>query len=108
MRRFPIALSIAILVSPIVAQTLPRARMPRPTMTAETAESAVKQAAEQLVGVKKICERDIGVLAHLRAADDALADAMQPTNAVQKAFEEVGAAKGLGPEFFVMQGVIRT
>jgi len=77
-------------------------------MTADTAEAAVKQAMQQLVEIKKICERDVGVLAHLRAADDALADPMQPDNAVQKAYEEVGAAKALVPEFFVMQGVIRS
>jgi hypothetical protein len=107
MRRSVIALSIATIAWPIVAQTPPR-RVSRTTMSADAAESAVKQASEQLGLSRKICERDIGVLMHLRAADDALADAMQPTNAVQKAFEEVGAAKGLGPEFFVMQGVIRT
>src|SRR5260370_3392788 len=107
MRRSAIAISIATLAFPILAQTQPR-RVSRQAMSADAAENAVKQAAEQLVGSRKICERDIAVLAHLRAADDTLADAMQPANALQKAYEEVGAAKGLGPEFFVMQGVMRT
>jgi hypothetical protein len=98
MRRFAIALSMATLAYPIMAQTPPRARVFRSSMAADNAETAVKQAAEQLVAVKKICERDVGVLAHLRAADDALADPMQPANAVQKAYEEVGAAKALGPD----------
>jgi len=75
-------------------------------MTAEMAEGAVKQAMQQLGDVKKTCERDIGVLTHLRAADDVLTDPMQPENAVQKAFEEVGAAKALVPDFLVMQGVV--
>jgi uncharacterized membrane-anchored protein len=110
MHCFAIALSIAALAVPIAAQTPPPrvVRAERSSQTSGVAEIAVKQASEQLVAIKKICERDIAVLAHLRAADDALADAMQPANAVQKAYEEVGAAKGLGPEFFVMQGVMRT
>ena len=108
MRRFTIALSIAALATSIGAQVPPRARGPRPSMTADLAEGAVKQAMQQLSDVKKICERDIGVLTHLRAADDALADPMQPTNALQKAFEEVGAAKTLVPDFLVMQGVIKS
>jgi len=80
-------------------------------MSADAAEIAVKQAAEQLTIIKKICERDVDVLRHLRTADDALTDPMQPTNAVQKAYEEVDAAKSLAqspvPEFLVLQGVIR-
>jgi hypothetical protein len=106
MRRFAIALSLAALAGSIAAQPT-RVRGPRPSQTADIAEGAVKQAMQQLGEIKKICERDIGVLTHLRAADDALADTMQPTNAVQKAYEEVGAAKALSPEFFVMQGVIK-
>ena len=110
MRRFAIALSIAMLVSPMTAQspTSPRVARPRPSQSADLAESAVKQASEQLVVIKKTCERDIGVLTHLRAADDALADPMQPANALQKAYEEVDAAKTLVPEFFVMQGVVKS
>ncbi|MDQ6800966.1 MAG: hypothetical protein M3041_09035 [Acidobacteriota bacterium] len=109
MRRFAIALSLAGLAGSIAAQTPPRGtRGPRPSQTADIAEGAVKQAMQQLGETKKICERDIGVLAHLRAADDALADTMQPTNAIQKAYEEVGAAKALSPEFFVMQGVVKS
>ena len=76
-------------------------------MSADRAEIAVRQASEQLAILKKICERDVEVLRHLRATDGALADPMQPSNAVQKAYEEVEAAKLLNPEFLVMQGVVR-
>jgi len=107
MRRFAIALFLAALAGSIAAQPT-RPRGPRPSQTAEIAEGAVKQAMQQLGDIKKICERDIGILTHLRAADDALTDPMQPANAVQKAYEEVGAAKALGPDFLVMQGVIKT
>src|SRR6266851_3552550 len=94
MRRSAIAISIATVAFPILAQTQPPPRVVRAERSLQTsgvAEVAVKQAAEQLVGLRKICERDVAVLAHLRAADDALADAMQPANVVQKAYEEVGA-----------------
>jgi hypothetical protein len=110
MRRFAIALSIATLAGiPIAAQAPPRVvRAPRSSMTADMAEVAVKQAMEQLVALKKTCERDIGVLTHLRAADDGLADPMQPAIVLQKAYDEVDAAKTMGPEFFVMQGVVKS
>ena len=68
---------------------------------------AVKQSMEMLAAVRKTVERDAEVLGHLRAADDALVDNMQPSNAIQKAYEEVEKAKSLGPEFNVMQGVIK-
>ena len=109
MRRFAIALLMAAVAGSIAAQPSPRGpRGPRPSQSADLAEGAVKMAMQQLVDSKKISERDIAVLTHLRAADDALADPMQPTNALQKAYEEVGAAKSLSPEFFVMQGVIKS
>jgi hypothetical protein len=107
MRRFAIALLMAALAGSTAAQTSPRPMRPRPSPSADIAEGAVKQAMQQLGDIKKICERDIGILTHLRAADDALTDPMQPANAVQKAYEEVGAAKVLVPDFLVMQGVIR-
>lgn len=109
MRSLVIGLSLTILSLPLAAQVPPpRGRIMRPSsMLADTAESAVKQAAEQLVTLKKICDRDMEVLAHLRTADKALVDPMQPENAVQKAWEEVQAAIRLEPEFYVRQGVIR-
>src|SRR6185295_15113531 len=70
-------------------------------------EMAIKQASDALAMQRKSLERDIEVLTHLRAADVALTDPMQPTNAVEKAWDEVEKAKQLAPEFNVMQGVIR-
>ena len=82
---------------------------PRPTFPgAQSAEMAVKQSMEQLAAMKKFVDRDAEVLGHLRTADDALADAMQPSIAIQKAYEEVVKAKSLNPEFLVMQGVIKS
>lgn len=71
------------------------------------AEMAIKQAAEVLAQQRKAVERDLDVLTHLRSADVALTDPMQPENAMQKAWEEVDKAKSLGPEFNVMQGIIK-
>jgi hypothetical protein len=73
----------------------------------DAAASALKQAAEELGDYRKAVERDLEVLRHLRAADAALADAMQPAVAVQEAFEHVAKAESLGPPFVVMQGIIR-
>jgi hypothetical protein len=72
------------------------------------AEAAVKQSMEQLASMRKMYERDIEVLNDLRGADDALADAMQPSIAIQKAYESVVRAHGRNPEFLVLQGVIKT
>jgi len=72
------------------------------------AEMAAKNAVEQLAALRKGYENDLEVLRHLRLADDALADAMQPSAAIQKAFEEVGAADGKSSDFAVRDGVIRT
>ena len=106
MRRIGLAVSIAMISFALPAQTPPRVmRTPRSSFASDSAEGAVKQAMEQLGAFKKICDRDLEVLAHLRAADKALVDPMQPSNAIQKAFDEVEAAKVLGPDFLVAQGV---
>jgi Arc/MetJ-type ribon-helix-helix transcriptional regulator len=107
MRRFVLLpLSLALLTVPLIAQPQPR-RPVRYASRAEAIELAVRNATEQFANEKKAIERDTAVLRHLRAADTALTDAMQPTNAIQKAYEEVDAAHGLGPEFTVAQGVIQ-
>jgi hypothetical protein len=62
---------------------------------------------DQLAAEKKTYDRDLEMLRHLRLADEALTDPMQPNNAIQKAYEEVGRAKSLVPELFVLQGVTR-
>ncbi len=71
------------------------------------AEMSIKQASEQLAAAKDAVEKNIAVLVHLRTADAALADAMQPENAIQKAFEEVEEAKRICPDFFVEQAIIK-
>ena len=68
---------------------------------------AIKESSEQLAAVKETFEKDIAVLTHLRNADAALADAMQPDTAIQKAYEEVKAAREICPEFLVKQGAIK-
>ena len=74
----------------------------------------MKQAMDQFVPIKKMCDRDVEVLAHLRAADNALVDPMQPSNAIQKALDEVNLAarleadRSLGPpELLIMQGIAK-
>ena len=110
MRKLPLLVVTTLFSFSLLAQPAPRTRvvpqLPR-SLQAGAAEAAVKQAMDQLAADKKAYERDLDVLRHLRAADVALTDPMQPNNAVQKAHEEVGAAKILNPEFTVMQGVIR-
>ena len=101
-------LPVLVLVTmPLLAQT-PSRRIVRfpPNRQADFAETAIKQAMDQFANEKKIFERDISVLQHLHAADDALGDTMQPNNAIEKAFEEVQAAYRLDPEFVVKQGVL--
>ena len=66
------------------------------------AETAIRSAMEQLTNDRKIYDRDLSVLLHIRSADDALADTMQPNNAIQKAFDEIQEAKRFNPEIPVM------
>ena len=113
MRRAPLwVILVAVFAVIVAAQPQPqprrvRPRDPRLRYQAEAAEGIVKEAARLLVEQRKLYERDIKVLAHLRNADDALADAMQPSSALQMAYEEVDKALSLEPEFLVKQGVIR-
>jgi small-conductance mechanosensitive channel len=109
MRKLFAALVLSLLGTSIVAQSPPRQRPTRPVApyAAQNAEAAIKQAMEQLASLKKSFDRDIEVLNHLQAADAALADAMQPANAIQKAYEHIVAAQALQPDFLVYQGVIR-
>ncbi len=107
MRRLLLPLLIVGLTFPLDAQPR-RVRRPVAPGRAQSAEMAAKDAAQALAAVRKIYENDLVVLRHLRAADDALADPMQPNAAVQKAFEEVSAAEGLSSDFLVVDGVIHT
>jgi len=104
MRRVCLPLLVFALTLPALAQT----RRIRPMAgNPATAEMAAKNAVEQLAAIRKGFEQDLEVLRHLRLADDALADAMQPSAAIQKAFEEVSAAGGKSSDFAVRDGVIR-
>ncbi len=94
---------LMFLATPLLAQPAGRGGPQR----APVAESAVKQAAQQLAGEKRVFERDLEVMNHLRIADDALADNMQPSAALAKAFEHVEKARGLGADLLVMEGLIR-
>src|SRR4029079_18575309 len=71
------------------------------------AETAIKNAMEQLTNERKVDARELDVRQHIRAADDALADAMQPNNAIQKALDEISEAKRLNPDVVVMNGVLK-
>src|SRR5690242_18442357 len=94
--RMMTAALIALVATPLVAQT-PVRRPARTNRAADAAEAAIKQATEQFVADKKIIDRDLEVLRRVRSADSALADSMQPGNAIQKAYEEVDTARRLGP-----------
>jgi hypothetical protein len=111
MRAFVIAAIFGVCSLSVIAQPSPRRGRVMPpmpkSMQAVTAESAIKQAMDQLASEKKVFDRDVDVLRHLRASDEALNDPMQPHIAIQKAYEEVAAAKALNPELLVMQGVIK-
>ena len=100
-----------VIAQALLAQSPPR-RSTRPF--ADSAESSIKQASEQMATIKKLVDRDVAVLQHLRAADAALTDPMQPNNAVQKAVDETKTAKtleettpGVSPDFVVRQGLIK-
>ena len=100
-------LLVVTLSVPLSGQTSRPPAAGRSSTRAQSAEMAVTQAIEQLGRDKKTFDRDLAVLKHLRAADEALIDPMQPSVAVQKAFDHVDAALQLEPEFRVKQGVIQ-
>jgi len=110
MSRSVLLLSLSLVVAaaiPLVAQTPPPRRLPRMAPRGDAMELAIRAATEQFANEKKLIERDTAVLRHLRGAGTALADAMQPANSLEKAYEEVSEAKRVGPDFTVMQGVIK-
>ena len=112
MRKLFVALTLVCAAALAQSSRTPQPR-PRPPggrivpPGASAAEAAVKQSMEQLVVMKKVFDRDVEIMSHLRTADDALVDNMQPSIAVQKAYEEVGAAKRLLPELIVLNGLVK-
>lgn len=108
MRRLLAVLVVTLVgVSAIVAQQQRRTVRPRPSPYTHAAESAIKQAIAQLGNEKKGFERDLQVLGHIRGAVAALADDMQPSVALQKAYEEINEAHRLNTDFTVQQGLLR-
>ena len=79
----------------------------RQVARAQMIERTIREAAEQLANERKEYERAVEMLRHLRAADKALADTMQPNAAVLKAVEEIGEAKRFVDDFTVRQGIVR-
>jgi hypothetical protein len=111
MRSMLAAILLCSVSLPVIAQSAtPRRTPPRPQQRsphALGAEMSIKQAMEQLGEVRKRYERDLEVLRRLNAADDALVDPMQPHNAVEKAWEDVDAAKAHVSDFTTRQGIVR-
>jgi hypothetical protein len=102
------ALFLAIACLPLFGQAPPPRTARGPSgIFAERAEIQVKQAIDQLATDKKNYDRDLEVLTHLRIADVALTDPMQPHNAIEKAFEEVGKAKSAVSDFATKDGIIK-
>lgn len=110
MRTCVVTLLATVVCVPLLAQT-PRGRRvygPMPAAAqAATAENAVKQAIEQLGNEKKAYDRDLEVLDHLRSADLALTDPVQPYNAIEKAYDEVERAKSMATDLLVSDGIIK-
>jgi hypothetical protein len=107
MRRLLAVLAVTLVCASMQAQRPPR-RPGMATPGVNAAEAAVRQAIERLGNDKKAIDRDLEVLARIRASDRVLIDPMQPTIAVQKAFEEMVEAERLNQDFLLRQGLIRS
>jgi hypothetical protein len=99
-----VVLAVTLLSMPLLAQRRPRIPI---SDGPPSAEAILKESIERLGAEKKAMDRDLQVLARLRAADRALTDPMQPTIAVEKAFQEIAEAERLNVDFYVQQGVVR-
>lgn len=107
MRHLLLLLLAVTLVPTLLQAQQPPRRMGPPPVGARAAEAAIKQAAERLAETRRAVERQLQVLAHVRRSDAALADAMQPSVAVQEAFEQISKAESLNLDPIVRQGLIR-
>lgn len=108
MRRALALCVLSMVCIPLIAQSRARPRPPRffPQESAR-AEALIKETIEQMGEEKKRLERDLRILEELRLADEALVDNMQPSAAIQSAYEHVDEANRLEPEFLVRQGVLK-
>ena len=100
-------LVLMVISTSLFAQPRPSRRPGMQVQGVGSAELAVKQAAERLVNTRKGIELGLKVLQHIRASDRALIDPMQPSIAVQKAFEEISEAERLNPSPQLAVGIIR-
>jgi hypothetical protein len=107
MRRTPALILLVVVSMPLLAQRPPR-RPPPPSQGVMSAEMAVKGAMERLGNERKAIEVMLQVLAHIRSSDRALTDPMQPSIAVEKAFEEMSEAERKNTDFLLRQGLIRS
>ena len=98
---------MALLCATLEAQRPQRRPMTPGIQSAQNAEMAIRLAAERLAEMRKAVERQLQVLAHVRSSDAALVDAMQPTVAVQEAYEHLIKAESLNQDPFVRQGLMR-
>ncbi|HEX6100530.1 MAG TPA: hypothetical protein VF432_29715 [Thermoanaerobaculia bacterium] len=107
-RMFVVLLVLSVPMFVPIGLTAQR-RPPRMSITDGplSADAVLKQSIEHLGIEKKNMDRDLQVLARIRAADRALTDPMQPSVAVEKAFEEISEAERLNADFYVQQGIIR-
>ena len=106
MRRTLVVAAVILGSTSLLAQRPPR-RMGPAAAGVQQAEMAVRQAAERLADTRKAVERQLQVLMHVRKSDAALADAMQPSVAVQEAFEQLSRAESLNLDPIVRHGLIR-
>ncbi|HEX6087369.1 MAG TPA: hypothetical protein VF266_22750 [Thermoanaerobaculia bacterium] len=108
MRRLLAFLTIAVVCGASAGQQQRvTPRRPGGLMGPSAAESAVRQAAERLGNERKGIEVLLRVLQHIRNADRALVDPMQPAIAVQKSFEELSEAERLMADPVLRTGLIR-
>ena len=108
MRRVFVLLAVTFVSTSLFAQQPRVMRRVPPSPGARSAEAAVKDAVERLGQVKKALDVDLKVLGFIRNADRVLTDPMQPSIAVEKAFEQMSEAERLRGDFLVQQGVIRS
>ena len=103
-------LFLLVLVSTSVFAQQPRTvrrTPPTASQNVQQAEMAVKNAIERFGNERKALETMLEVHAHIRNADRALVDPMQPSIAIQKAFEEISEAQRKNAEPFLDSGLIR-
>lgn len=104
MRRLWIAGAVLLFAFPLFAQPRPRRAG---SGDALAAEMAVKRAIETLGEERRGMERDLKILLALQAADQSLVDPMQPSAAIQKAFEQVSEAERIVADFALRQAIVR-